>query len=120
MRPQAATAGNAGAALLALQRGAGNHAVAELLQRTGPGTVAAAPGVVQRQAQQSLRRPSPLTDLKASAIGTTIRDGLAWVGVPISDGGVRPLVDPDKVLDILATSPSFRQDAATAERRNPT
>jgi hypothetical protein len=119
---------------LALQRGVGNRAVADLLQRTGP-TTSAALGAVQGQAQQSpvqlqapadqLRtagqrgRASPLQNLKDSAIGMKIRDGLAGVVVPTSDGGVRPVVDPDKVLDILATSRLFREDAAFAQRRNP-
>jgi hypothetical protein len=127
--------GSAGAALLPLQRGAGNRAVADLLQRTGQAATAAALGVVQWQAQQSPvqlqaptpklrtarqpRRPTPLQNLKASVIGTKIRDGLAGLGVPVSDGGVRPFVNPDKVLDILATSRSFREDAAIAQRRNP-
>jgi hypothetical protein len=68
-------------------------------------------------AAPSIVNPS---DLKTSAIGGKIRKGLAGVGSrDRPDGGVTPAVDPEKVLDILATSPSFLEDAEFAEDRNP-
>jgi hypothetical protein len=59
-------------------------------------------------------------DLKSSDIAKKIRDGLAKVGSKKGfDAAITPTVDPDSVLDLLASSPSFLKDAEIAQRKNP-